>query len=107
MNEIPLRDFIAATLIDVASGIKDANSALRDMESDPPVYCMRCNIGDDHQIPGVEFDVAVSTSDKKTEKAGFLVALANIGGGASDEKTKGSGNTHRIKFEVGVDRDWM
>ena len=67
---------------------------------------MRCNKGDYSKIPGVQFDIAVTAAKNNKNKAGFMVALVNLGGGASTETGLNNELTHRIKFEIGIDNEW-
>ena len=107
MDTVPLREFIKNVLIDVAQGIRDANAVLKNPDKQQfEVFNLRRNIGDYAKIPGIQFDVAVTASAESKTKAGFMVALVNIGGGASTEKALDNVLTHRIKFEVGIDSEW-
>ena len=45
--------------------------------------------------------------DPRHNKAGFVVALASIGGGANTEKRKGHELAHRIQFEIGVKEGYI
>jgi hypothetical protein len=103
MEGVELADFIKNTLIDIASGIKGANDELKDSKSGHREFFMlRSNRGDSAKIPGITFDVAVTATKNQKDKAGFMVALASIGGGAGTEKGFGGETAHRIKFEVGI-----
>ena len=103
MNEVKLSDFISDTLVEIAKGVKQANIALQDPENNVlHVYELRITRGANRAILGVKFDVALSVSGGQKDKAGFVVALASIGGGANIEKQKGQEQAHRIQFEVGV-----
>ena len=107
MKEIPLKDFIEGTLVDIAQAIRNANKKLKDEEkAEKSVYNLRCSIGDSSKIPGIQFDVAVIATKQGKDKAGFVVALLNIGGGASIERSTGNEMVHRIKFEIGINSDW-
>ena len=103
MDKISLKEFISAALVDIANGIKDANEKIQDIEKNRwAPFILRKNIGGNSKISGIKFDVSVSADSTDKEKAGFFVSLVNIGGGASNEKQKEEGLTHRISFEVGV-----
>ena len=67
---------------------------------------LRANRGDNSKVPGISFDIAINASKNQKDKAGFMVALATIGGGAKVEKGLGSETAHRIKFEVGLYYDF-
>ncbi|MES9900418.1 MAG: hypothetical protein ABW148_15545 [Sedimenticola sp.] len=63
-------------------------------------------MGDSKKTLGVKFDVALSASQGQKDKAGFVVALASIGGGANTEKQNDNEKQHRIQFEVGVKQEY-
>jgi len=48
----------------------------------------------------------VAAGNRQKDKAGFIVALASIGGGANTEKSQDNERVHRIQFEIGVDNTW-
>ncbi len=107
MEQIQLKEFIAGSLIDIAEGIRSANEKLKDpakQQWEP--FKLRCNIGDNAKIPGIQFDIAVTATKSQKDKAGFMVALVSIGAGAGTEKGLGNEMVHRIKFEVGIGHEW-
>jgi len=107
MAEVKLSKFVSDVLVEIAQGIRSANENLKDPEKNQyEVFSLRLNKGDFSKIPGIKFDVAVTVASGQKEKAGFFVALANIGGGANMEKSRGNEMAHRIQFEVGVDNTW-
>jgi hypothetical protein len=107
MDDIRLNDFISNTLVEIASGIKQANDALKNPEKNQfQVFTLRCNRGDSAKIPGITFDIAVTASKSQKDKAGFMVALASIGGAAATEKGVSGETAHRIRFEVGIYGDF-
>lgn len=107
MEQILLSDFISNALIQIAKGIRAANAELISAEKNQfEVFNLRDNRGDSSKIPGVKFDVAVTAASGQKDKAGFVVALVNIGGGASTEKSKESEAVHRIQFEIGIKQEW-
>lgn len=107
MGRVELSEFIKSTLVDVAKGVRGANKALQEHDGSADSYfTLRANRGDNSKIPGVVFDIAVTASKDQKDKAGFMVALATLGAGASTEKGTGSEVVHRIKFEVGVHYDY-
>lgn len=108
MEEIQLDDFIEGALVNIAQGIRKANKKLKNEEqASVSVYTLRRNIGDASKVPGIQFDVAVTALKQDKDKAGFVVALLNIGGGASLEHSTGNEMVHRIKFEIGIDSNWQ
>ena len=107
MSAISLRDFVSATLTDIALGLRDANTALKNSGANQfEPFLLRCNKGDNAKIPGIAFDVSVAATNSSKEKAGFVISLVNIGGGATTERGKESEASHRIRFEVGLDENW-
>jgi len=107
MENISLSEFITNALTEIAEGIRNANSKLKNPEKHQyEVFSLRHNKGDNSKIPGVKFDVAVNAANKQTDKAGFVVALASIAGGANTQKEKGHEQVHRIQFEIGIENDW-
>jgi hypothetical protein len=101
MEQIELSDFISNALIQIAKGVQKANAELIN-----EVFNLRHNKGDSSKIPGIKFDVAVTTASGQKDKAGFFVALVNIGGGANTEKSKEGEAVHRIQFEIGIGQEW-
>ncbi|MHB8829364.1 MAG: hypothetical protein ACYC6Q_07540 [Syntrophales bacterium] len=107
MEQIELKDFIKSALVDIAVGIQSANAELKNLEKNQfEVFNLRRNIGDHSKIPGIQFDIAVTVTKNQKDKAGFVVALMNIGAGANTEKGANNEMVHRIKFEVGISDEW-
>ncbi len=107
MEQVQLKDFIRDTLIEIAEGIRAANGQLEDPEKQQfGVFMLRHNLGDQSKIPGIQFDIAVTVAKNQHDKAGFMVALVNIGGGATTEKKLSDEVVHRIRFEVGIEDTW-
>lgn len=105
MEQVELKDFIKTTLIEIAEGISGANKELKD-RGKYEVFSLRKNKGDLSKIPGIQFDIAVTAAKNQKDKAGFMVALVNIGGGATTEKGMSNEMVHRIRFEIGIDQEW-
>ena len=107
MEQLALKDFIKSVLIEIAAGINGANDELKNPDNNQfEVFTLRRNIGDHAKIPGINFDIAVTANTSQKDKAGFMVALLNIGAAASTEKGIGNEMVHRIRFEVGISDDW-
>lgn len=86
-------------LTDIAKGVRQANEGLKESEkSKYGVFRLRENSSNSStaKIPGIKFDVGVTAVKGQTDKAGFFVALVNIGGGAKTEKTTEGQKVHRI-----------
>lgn len=107
MESIELSEFIKSTLVDIARGVREANATIQELENHKNSYFTLLGTrGDAKKTPGISFDIAVSASKSHKDKAGFMVALATIGGGANTEKGTGAEIAHRIKFEVGLQYDY-
>jgi hypothetical protein len=106
MKQIELSEFVSNALIQIARGVREANKELTSEKNQYEVFNLRGNRGDSSKIPGIKFDVAVTAGSDHTDKAGFFVALVNIGGGANTEKSKSDEIAHRIQFEVGLEGTW-
>ncbi len=107
MEQVELKNFIKSALIDIATGIKDANAELKNPEKEEyEVFSLRRNVGDNAKIPGIQFDIAVTAAKNQKDKAGFMITLVNIGAGANIEKAMNNEMVHRIRFEVGIDNTW-
>ena len=107
MEHIELKEFIKNTLVEIAQGIRMANDELKNpSENQFEVFSLRRNKGDASKIPGIQFDVAVTAAKDQKDKAGFIITLINLGGGASTEKALSDKLVHRIKFEIGIDNEW-
>lgn len=107
MKNIELSEFVSNALVQIAKGVREANTELKTSENNQyEVFNLRGNRGDSSKIPGIKFDVAVTVGNDHTDKAGFFVALVNIGGGANTEKSKSDEVAHRIQFEVGLEGNW-
>ncbi|MBI3570633.1 MAG: hypothetical protein HY082_05965 [Gammaproteobacteria bacterium] len=108
MEQIELSDFIRNALVQIAKGVREANKELQNPEKNQfTVFNLHHNVGDSSKKPGVKFDVAVTAASGQKDKAGFFVALVNIGGGANTEKSKEGEVVHRIQFEVGIETTWL
>lgn len=105
MEAIDLKDFVHRTLVDVAQGVRAANTELK--QGQGGVFCLQYTGGDHSRTrKGIEFDVAVMASKGGKETSGFMVALVNLGGGARTERATENELLHRIRFEVGMDTNW-
>ncbi len=107
MEQIGLKEFIEKVLVDVAQGIRGANEKLKNPDKNQfEVFSLRQNKGDSSKIPGIQFDVAVTATQKSADKMGFFVALASIGAGGKTETSANNEMIHRIKFEIGITSEW-
>ena len=106
MDTITLQNFIQRTLVEVAQGVRGANKELAGSERSADNVFQLHPTGGDRKQHGIEFDVAITASKAATGTSGFMVILANLGGGASTEHTTENELVHRIKFEVGLTMYW-
>jgi uncharacterized RmlC-like cupin family protein len=100
MNTIPLKEFITSVLVDLASGVADANLKMKETKGVMP-FIINSSQGDSHkQHKGIEFDIAVTASEDRTTTSGVGVALVSIGAGAKAQSAAEASTTHRIRFEI-------
>lgn len=113
-----LNEFIKATLVNIALGVKDANDHLHELLKDDASrsgnnftqspFRLHRNLGDNAQKhPGIDFDICVNV-DKDLKKDGSgkvtVLSVVDIGGGVESSESKKI--EHRIKFTIGVHQDW-
>lgn len=99
-----LKDFISQTLVEIQGGVQDAINttiANKTMGAINPVWGTSDDIHR-RDLQTVDFDIAVTVSDKTTGEAnaGIKVAVFKIGGEASGS-TKTS-NVSRIQFSIPI-----
>lgn len=88
MEGIQLKDFIENTLTDIAQGVRQSNNAVKSQGlSSSGIFALEYTQSSGSKNPGIEFDVAITATKQHQNKAGFIVALANIGGGAKTKHT--------------------
>lgn len=95
-----LREFISATLEEIASGIEDAQS-----NRSPGLATVnpRVKSGSGREIDGVplidvEIDVAVTATESGEASAGIRLSIFNLGAKVSDS----SAAVHRVKVAIPV-----
>lgn len=102
-----LKDFIKSTLVEIALGVREANEELSKLEDGTgELFKLRRKVSEKSASSNVEFDVALTAGNDQKDKAGFFVALANVGGGANTEKGTTQENAHRVRFEVNISENW-
>jgi hypothetical protein len=105
-----LKEFVKETIVQVVNGIADANAAL----SSDTAFVASSNIQTDnnfkyttdkngckHYVTDVDFDVAITVQNSKTQGGGVYITvpvLGEIGGKGSRENTNAS--ISRIKFSL-------
>jgi len=102
MESIQLSEFISTTLSEIAQGVKSANESVKKVHNVNDDHFVLVGVGLDKKQTGISFDIAISASEDRKDKAGFMVYLATIGAAASTEKSRGSDTVHRIKFDVAL-----
>lgn len=112
-----LKEFIAETLKEIIAGIKDAQTyanaqgALISPHTDvvgnsyqnsnePVLYHFDGEVN--HLLQIVEFDVAITSSTKDTEKGGVGVVTAILNVGVQGENQDTKSEVSRIKFSIPV-----
>ena len=100
-----LQDFIKQTLVEIMNGVKDAQEATKDsggyVAPKTTDLLKAAEVGITPR-QGVEFDVALTTSDAKGQKAGIGVFLGSFGvGGQNEAKAENLSHT-RIRFSVPI-----
>ena len=96
-------DFVAQTLVQIAEGVEQAQAARANkLGVINPVFGQSADDIDAQHQQLVEFDIAVSASDKvdASGKAGVAVLGFELGGGAG--KTVEQGTVSRVKFSVPI-----
>ncbi len=90
-----LKDFIKHALLDVVSGVEEANK-----EIDRFRLTSQKHYGTDENGQKVEFDISVivNESSENDLNGGLKIASFNFGGGK--KQSESNQNLHKIKFEV-------
>lgn len=104
MDNVELKDFIKGALIEITSGIREANESINPGHRERNLFILKRD--DKHGAKGIVFDIAVTAKKSQNDSAGIFVALATIGGGAKTEKGTGAEVAHRIRFEVDFQYDF-
>lgn len=109
--DIELRDFVKNTLVQIATGVSEANKEMHEKhggEYTQAPFRLHKNLGDHAKsMPGISFDVAVTASSGTADKAGAKISVTQIFGiGGSIEASSEDRYVHRIQFVVGLHTDW-
>jgi hypothetical protein len=112
-----LKDFVKHTILDIATGIQEANdeaiSMKIDLKANPkPIYFRgpgnveympdSGSRDDTKQVEMIKFDVAVTSTGTVSGEAGAGINVAGFKVGGSGEVKNENENISRIKFEVPV-----
>ena len=100
-----LQEFIAKTLVDIKTGVSEANKTLAELEGKKmgvdahPYFAIEPH-GRDKKEGYINFDIAVTVTQetKTTGGGGIKIAVASLGGEISDSGSQES--ISRIKFHV-------
>ena len=103
MEQITLKSFIKNALVDIGEAINEANQHfINPKQSRFHVFSLRHNKGDQINVPGIQFDVAITAVNNKKGKAGLMVTVLPLNGGVNTEISANNELIHRIKFEIGI-----
>ena len=115
-----LKDFVKESIVQIAQGIEEANSALEDSQAMVnPLYIransenaqaygrtMQRNVEysepDSRVVEKVDFDVAVVAEAGEQGSAGAKLSIASIGFGAEGKIESSNKSESRIKFSIPV-----
>ena len=106
-----LKEFVKETLTNIITGIYDSQKFMEDNNYDGEI-CPK--ISSDWEktgyvfseggkpIQNIDFDVAVTISEKKDTKGKIGIIVSSIGLGAEKNKEKSNGQNSRIKFSIPI-----
>jgi len=106
-----LNEFVKETLTNIVTGISDSQKFMQENDYNGEI-CPK--ISSDWEktgyvfseggkpIQNVDFDVAVTISEKKNTKGKIGIVVSSIGLGGERGKEKSSGQSSRIKFSIPV-----
>jgi hypothetical protein len=98
-----LREFVAATLADIAAGVNDAKSTLKELggEANPVIYHKTSPA--EKKITDVEFEVSLADNSASTTGKGVGVLLSVVSVGANKILDTELKSMTRVKFSVPVE----
>lgn len=109
-TEVELSKFISSTLVDIASGVVEANVQFEKAagDSSPNKYFIIdqtfSSEGSDKST--ISFDIAITAALSSKGEGGFKVNVANlVAAGAGLDKTTDSSVAHRIQFNVSLQNE--
>lgn len=102
METIELSEFIKKTLVDIVTGVKEANNELQHDGVSTHFILTRTAEGG-KSAKGISFDIGVNATKGQKDKAGFSISLVQLGAGANVEKAAESEMVQRISFDVDID----
>jgi hypothetical protein len=104
-----LKEFVTEVFVQLTEGIEDAQNKLADKSviinptgsrgKDDKMY----NLGDMHvPLHIIDFEVALTTSNKQNSAGGIGVFLGSLSAGAKSDKAAENTAITKIKFQLGV-----
>jgi hypothetical protein len=99
-----LKDFIAETLVGIQQGVQLAIERTGKAQVSGvinPVWGKASLVGDSH-IREVQFDIAVTVTDKSSGKAAAGIKVVGIGVGGDHQHSEENARVSRIQFSVPV-----
>ena len=97
-----LKDFIKNTLVEIATGVKEAQEATKELGATVNPEVIDSKSGNKsvskENVGSVEFNVAVTATDEANAGASIKVAIFNAGGGLKEINTSVS----TISFKVPI-----
>jgi hypothetical protein len=99
-----LDEFIAETIVEIQQGVQSAIQKSRDREMNGvinPVWGDHTNVSDDN-LREVNFDIAVTVTDRSSDQADARIKVMGIGlgGGLSEEFERSQ--VSRIQFSIPI-----
>lgn len=101
---VELREFITTTLVEIQRGVQEAiNTVGRDAVTGAinPVFERVSNVGR-ADITAVQFDIAVSVSDRKAGAGEGAIKVFALSLGGNAEQEKETSHVSRIRFSIPV-----
>jgi hypothetical protein len=110
-----LKNFVRSVIIELVTGLKEANEAVKDsgaLVNPAHVFPLKEDFGHlfghitkyqvERAVHKIDFDVAVTASEEKETKGGIGIAVATLGIGASGKSDTAQSTMSRIRFSVPI-----
>lgn len=107
-----LKDFISGTLIQIIEGVSEAQNyaAENNTKVNPPNLTLikagsndiYCDTSNSKYAQIVDFDVAITTSDESSGKAGIGIFVGPVGIGGQTKSDQSNSSVSKLKFSVPV-----
>jgi len=95
-----LRSFVKSALIEMAEGVRDANTHIEALTGVKESKAYWLDSGGDAEQMGVSFDVAVVSSSSETAEGKGGLLIAGFGFGVKGESATEAQSVSRIRFFV-------